>query len=466
MLSKNIHPASAGFVILILAAGVDAQNRPFPQAMGYAGCIKPAAAQSDMDKAVLAKWTAYKTAYVKPSSGGTSGGGYYVEMRGTGAGSGDKTTSEAHGYGMIFAALMAGPGGDPEAKKYFDGFYNMFDKHRSGNNSALMSWVINQAENSHASSATDGDMDIAYALLLAHYQWGSSGSVNYLEQAKRTITDGIKKSDMGSSSRRTKLGDWSSSQTDTRPSDWMTGHMQAYHKATGDAFWLDAKKTVYDLVATITASSAAGTGLMPDFVVGTPPKPAAPGFLEAETDGDYSWNACRYPLRLAVDYAHFGTPAAKTALNKVAAWAKTATAGNPANAKGGYRLNGTALVTYYETAFAAPFITAAMVDAAHQDYLDKGWALLAADKSDYYGDSIALLAMLLLSGNWWVPDNVTVSLGRPAKGGLADGNRLVFTKGSRFLDPGESGSTTLFTTDGKTLNSGAGLRAAGMVLGR
>jgi endo-1,4-beta-D-glucanase Y len=439
-----------GLLVLASAALAAAQNRPFPQALAFPGCIKPKVDQAAMNKAILDKWTAYKAAYVKPSNGGTPGGGYYVEMRGTGAGSGDKTTSEAHGYGMIFSALLGGAGGDPEAKKYFDGFYNMFDKHRSNADDGLMSWVINQAETSHSGTATDGDMDIAYSLLLAHYQWGSSGSINYLEQAKKTIA-GIKKVEMGKSSFRTRLGSFGSNETDTRSSDWMAGHMQAYNKATGDAFWLSAKKTVYDLTAAITASHSSATGLMPDFVVGNPPKPAAPGFLEEDTDGDYSWNACRYPLRIAVDWAHNGTPAAKSAVDKIAAWAKTATAGNPANAKGGYKLNGSALVNYYETAFAAPFIAASIADPANQDYLDKGWALLASDKSDYYGDSIALLAMLIISGNWWSPDDKITTIALPER-----------ARGSRFLK-GEA-PALLFTPDGKTV--GAGLRSAGIYLFR
>ncbi|WP_449437807.1 glycosyl hydrolase family 8 [Pedobacter steynii] len=33
------------------------------------------------------------------------------------------------------------------------------------------------------SCATDGDMDIAYALLLADKQWGSSGKINYKAEA-------------------------------------------------------------------------------------------------------------------------------------------------------------------------------------------------------------------------------------------------------------------------------------------
>src|SRR5262249_60196008 len=99
-------------------------------------------------------------------------------MKGTG-GSGDEiTTSEAHGYGMIIFALLAGY--DSQAKQYFDGMFNMFDKHRSKNNPNNMSWVIDSSElpSKNQGSATDGDMDIAYALLLADAQWCSNGAIN------------------------------------------------------------------------------------------------------------------------------------------------------------------------------------------------------------------------------------------------------------------------------------------------
>jgi len=40
-----------------------------------------------------------------------------------------------------------------------------------------------------ADSATDGDLDIAYALLLADNQWGSSGSVDYKAEALAVLSD-------------------------------------------------------------------------------------------------------------------------------------------------------------------------------------------------------------------------------------------------------------------------------------
>jgi endo-1,4-beta-D-glucanase Y len=356
-----------------------------------------------MDQTVASYFDAWKATYVKPSNGNTPGGGYYVAMKGTGGSGSEKTTSEAHGYGMILFALMAGH--DPAARDIFDGFFNMYDKHRSTLDDDLMSWVIDETESTSKdqASATDGDMDIAYALLLADAQWGSAGTVDYRGEAVRIIQDGIKPSEMGASSHRTLLGDWSSDEWATRSSDWMTGHFHAYGTATGDAFWATAATTAYEMIGHMRTNHAPSTGLMPDFVVGTTPHPASPYFLEAETDGAYSWNACRFPLRMAVDYAHHGSPAAREAILSILAWLVPKTGNDPEEIVAGYSLGGQKLVSYTSTAFTGPLVAACVADTSRQEYLNQGFSLLAQDKSGYYEDTLALLSMLLVTGNWWSP---------------------------------------------------------------
>jgi endo-1,4-beta-D-glucanase Y len=379
-------------------------NRPFPQNLNYPGCIKPNnVTQASINDSIRSYYNYWKTTYVRQSNGVTPGGGYYVFMQGTG-GTGDEiTTSEAHGYGMMIFALMAGY--DSQSKQYFDGMFNMFDKHRSTGDSDNMSWVIDRSEltSRDQGSATDGDMDVGYALLLAHYQWGSDGNVNYLDQARRIITNGVKDSDMSLSTKRSLLGDWSTDQLATRASDWMTDHFRAYQQATGDSFWNDATNTVYGLINQITTNYAPNTGLMPDFVVGSPARPAPPNFLEADTDDDYSWNSCRYPWRLATAFAHYGTPETRSAANKVINWLKNQTGGNPGNIRAGYRLDGTPMAPYGSAAFTSPFIAACIVDSSHQTYLNSGWITIRNWRESYYGDTINLLCMLLISGNWWAP---------------------------------------------------------------
>jgi endo-1,4-beta-D-glucanase Y len=71
-------------------------------------------------------------------------------------------TSEALGYGMMIAAAM----GDKAA---FDKFHGYVKSH-GGSGSGLMTW-----KDGGNGSASDGDIDIAYALYMGNVQWPSGG---------------------------------------------------------------------------------------------------------------------------------------------------------------------------------------------------------------------------------------------------------------------------------------------------
>lgn len=377
-------------------------NRPFPQSLSFPDCGKPEGiSQAQLNADVLAFYRYYRERYFRPSGGGASAVGWFIDRPDNYQGGNYMTISEAHGYGMIILALMAGH--DPEARERFDGFCAFFDRHRSRSNSELMSWVVPVDEGPLANdSATDGDMDIAYALLLAHDQWGSTGAVDYLGKARTLINKGLKASNLGPT-YRTLLGDWDKNGLNTRSSDWMTGHFQAYYQATGDAVWLRARAAAYGLIADLTRSHAPATGLMPDFVVGDPPRPAPSEFLERPHDGAYSWNACRVPLRLAADLAHTGSEEARAALLKTSRWLRETTGGDPEAIQAGYALDGTPLAANSSSAFTAPFLAGCMVDPEAGEYLAQGWKSLGRP-GQYYPDALTLLSMLLISGNWWAPE--------------------------------------------------------------
>ena len=99
--------------------------------------------------------------------------------------------------------------------------------------------------------------------------------------------------------------------------------------------------------------------LISDFVVDNPPKPAPRNYLEEfpETD-EYNYNAARVPLRIVMDYAHYGETRAKSITDKLVAWIKGKTGGNPNNIRDGYLLNGTVSpsASGAEGVFVAPFI--------------------------------------------------------------------------------------------------------------
>jgi len=389
----------------------DVAAKPFPQERNYVSLNKPNhKSQSQLNEQVITHFEDWKNAYLTQSNGNTPGGGYYIKMGGEGC-TPNASTSEAHGYGMIIMALMAGQ--ESQAKFYFDGMYNMYDQHRSIINKHLMSWCLNPSEESsyNDDSATDGDMDIAYSLILAHEQWGSDGPINYLIEAKRIITEGIKVSNMGANNL-ILLGDWVPGNSNyvyaTRSSDWMTSHLRVFAIATGDNYWNKTADNVYQLMDDIRTNYAQTTGLMPDFVNGEIPSPAPANFLEAVSDGQFSWNACRVPLRIAFDAAHFNNNKAQDALSHIVDWIELKTAGEPSAIVAGYDLDGNALVSYSSMAFTAPMIAAATVARGdHQDFINKGWDLIINSNNNspnrYYPNSIKLLSMLFISGNWWQP---------------------------------------------------------------
>ncbi len=126
--------------------------------------------------------------------------------------------------------------------------------------------------------ATDGDLDVAYGLLLADRQWGSSGVYDYRQLAIRHI-NAIKKDEINSATNLLKLGDWSSPGDEyyyiSRTSDWMVDHFRAFRRATGDSAWDTIRSAHQRLIGTLQADYSPNTGLLPDFVVdtGTTPRP-------------------------------------------------------------------------------------------------------------------------------------------------------------------------------------------------
>lgn len=384
--------------------------KPFPQQVSYPGVIKPNhVTQASMNQSVASYYDSWKSAYVKNNLSSLPGG-YYIKGGITGDAEGfvPLGSSEGQGYGMVITALMAGY--DPNAKTIYDGLFKTARTYKSSANPNLMGWVVADSKSAqgHFGSATDGDIDIAYSLILAHNQWGSSGAVNYLAEAKKMITDGIKASYV-TNTYRLNLGDWDSKTAlNTRPSDWMLSHLRAFYEVTGDDTWNRVIDSLYSVYNQFIASYSPNTGLISDFVVGNPPKPAPEWYLdEFQETNQYSYNACRVPLRIVMDYALYGDTRAKTISDKIAAWIKGKTGGQPAQVKNGYRLDGSAFGDYDTAVFVSPMISAGVANSANQAWVNAGWDWMKNKKEDYYSDSYNLMNMLFLSGNWWKPGSTT-----------------------------------------------------------
>ncbi|OPH62109.1 chemotaxis protein [Paenibacillus ferrarius] len=389
-------------------AAAAGEQKPFPQQVSYPGITKPNhVTQAQLNTDVATYYNSWKASYLKNNLSSLPGG-YYVKGDITGSADGYKPlgSSEGQGYGMVITALMAGY--DANAKTIYDGLYKTARAYKSSQNANLMGWVVADAAGAqgHFDSATDGDIDIAYSLILAHYQWGSAGTINYLAEAKKMITSGIKASNV-TDNKRLNLGDWDGKNVlNTRPSDWMLSHLRAFYDVTGDQVWLDVINNLYSVYTSFSASYSPNTGLISDFVVGNPPQPAPKNYLnEFPETNEYNYNAARVPTRIVMDYALYGDARGKTIVDKIATWIKGKTSNNPNNVKDGYKLDGTVTGSASGPAgvFVSPFIAAAVSNSSNQAWINDGWDFMKSHKTGYYDDSFTMLNMLFISGNWWKP---------------------------------------------------------------
>lgn len=402
----QVHLSTA--VILLIAAGASGlEARPFPNHTVYAaGTIEPnQRTQAQMDGDVGAFYDVWKSKFLIAAGSLTDGRALYRVSFGSENSS--RTVSEGQGYGMVIAALLAGR--DAQAREIFDGLYEFALAHPSHIEPRLMSFEV--PEQKAVDSAFDGDADIAYGLLLADAQWGSAGKIDYAAGARSRIA-GILSGTIGAKSRLPLLGDWVNdtagrkySQFTPRSSDFMPGHFRAYGRFTSDAVWGEVVAKTQAVIDAIQKNDSPATGLLPDFIVkaDTKPRPAPPRFLESVNDGAYNYNAGRDPWRIGTDALLNNDAASKTQALKMAAFFKKASGGDAQKIRAGYTLSGKPSKNsdFFTTFFVSPVGVAAMLDPGSQDFLNAIYESVRAKHEDYYEDSVTLLCLLVMSGNFW-----------------------------------------------------------------
>lgn len=381
-------------------------NKPFPQHSSYfKGTIKPShITQTQLDNTVTGFYTQWKARYIKNVPGKPES---YIWFGGKGR---KQCVSEGQGYGMTIVVLMAGF--DPSAKNTFDNLYRYYKAYPSNRGRHLMAWAqYTNDKDVDETSAADGDMDIAYSLLLADKQWGSTGSVNYLAEAKAAIAD-IMRYEINPKTWSVILSngadDDSKDYFDTRTSDFMPVNFKAFRLATGDTRWDKVINNNYKLFLYMQDNYSPDAGLVPDFIVhiNKTPKPAPPHYLESRYDGEYNYNACRVPWRVGLDYLMTGDIRSRTFVQKINKWIRETTSNDTYNLSAGYTLAGNDIKhRYFEAlSFIAPFAVSAMTDSKNQQWLNKLWNYTNGFKLkdfDYYDNTIKLLDMIVVSGNYW-----------------------------------------------------------------
>ncbi|CAO3567748.1 unnamed protein product [Mortierella alpina] len=307
------------------------------------------------------------------------------------------TCSEAIGYGMLISVLMRN-------QKDFDGLNRWFLKFK--NKRGLVEWQQVKYHSSYRTnpeggddSATDGDIDVATALLYAGHVWGKSadGKQDY-RQLGIDLCKAIWEHDFNHKTYMPLLGDWSENDKKyllvTRPSDFILTAFATF-KAEDTERSEQWGKVLDAIISTMQRQlKKYPNGLISDFMKGDSKgkfSPVTKEVLESEDDKNYNWNSCRVPWRIAAYYLLTQDERVKPIM---VAQAKFFT--SMKEIKAGYKLNGKPISDrdYGDKAYTAPVALAlwALKDKRLGKIM-KQLKELESDKS-YYGDSIQMLCLL------------------------------------------------------------------------
>lgn len=312
----------------------------------------------------------------------------------------DWTVSEGIGYGMLLAVYM----NDPEL---FDGLWKYTLLHLNGN--GLMMWEIKpDGSPDDTGAATDGDEDMAWALIMADRLWGGSGTLDdtYLNYAKNLI-DAIWEHEIDHArDYMVKAGDNWGDVDITNPSYFAPAYYRVFGEVTGKTEdWNKAVESSYRILNnSLNAQSGnADNGLVPAWCdsSGKPVEAYSGAPLHFQND------STRTPFRFGQDYCYFGEPRAKEYMQKITSFYKQV---GVANIVDGYELDGTprperATGGLQPASFVGPAAVGAMYSAENQSFVDEAYAALATGDllagTIYYQTSWTALSLIMLTGNFF-----------------------------------------------------------------
>lgn len=369
-------------ITALLVAGLAASTwaapkYPFPRAGTYKYGVKAGTTYAPaLGGEINTAFKAWKTAQLD-----SSGSMMRVKFDNT-----TYTVSEGIGYGMLIMVYMDNTVNNTQGQ--FDKLWAYYKNFRNSN--GLMHWKIQGFSSANQQNgATDAELDVALALLMAYKQWGNA---QYLTDAKSLISIIWNKE---VASNRLKPGDaWDDYKN---PSYFSPGALELFKLVDANG-WDAVMTSEYSM---IKANQNATTGITSDWC--TTSGSAVQGKETKQMGMNY--DGVRTPWRLAIGYAWFGHPDAKIIDDKLTNWLTSSTspiANKVANIKDGYRQDGTATSTYYVATFVGAFGAAGMTNADRQAWVNSTYAQLkvGADGSGYYHSSLKVLYQLLMSGNF------------------------------------------------------------------
>jgi hypothetical protein len=298
-----------------------------------------------------------------------------------------------------------------------------------------MNWYINAAGTglgsnpSGAGPASDADLDMAFALVMADKQWGGQGK---LGKSYRDIAlDQIKKVWANEFYDWKYLKPWPQ---DGAPPINLSYFAPAYHKLFAEIdtenkntekcgsknCWLASRDAMYDLLNKTVSSSGGNPayGLVPAWS-DLNGKPNGGAFGSGQTaPTNYQYDSCRTPFRIGLDSCLYGDTRAKDYVSKTSSFF-SGTVGGATKIVDGYGLDGSpqpqcqkdgntcqpgANASIQSAAFVGPAGVGAMSSASYQSFVNDAYGVLVTGKATvggtYYDESWMVLSLLMMTGNF------------------------------------------------------------------
>jgi endo-1,4-beta-D-glucanase Y len=290
--------------LLFFAISHSAVNYPYPQKKSYGnGTINVNTTSPDPYTTLKSKFTDFLSTHY--TTGTCPGNKQCARIRWDET---DKTVSEGIGYGMLMMVYFS-----DASTSYQSNFDLLWAYYQSFlNERGLMRWKINGFSSYiEENAASDAEFDVATALVMAHYQFGSTSSKNYLDTAKALIAK-IRQQEISPNNLH-KPGDvWDEVRN---PSYISPAAFEIFREVEG----LSTSKAKWESVITanytLLEANQNSNGLFSDWC--TDAGAASDNKGSTSSPSGYSYDSARVPCRVAWANAWYGHQSAKDLLTKV-----------------------------------------------------------------------------------------------------------------------------------------------------
>ncbi len=399
-------------------------NFPFPQNSNYGNT----SAATLTDRASAA--TQLKTAFDYYYSTFYREAGSYACIR---ADPGDdQCFSEGIGYGMLMMVYFSNA-----ETSYQTEFNKLWALYKAAEDKyGLMNWKIGNADPTQVwgeYAATDAEVDVAAALIMAAYQFGDD---TYLAEAK-TLLQNVRTYEFEANGLHKPGDNWNDKKNPSYISPAYYNLFAAVD-TDGAAFWsTTAMNANYALLEANSASHS--TGLFDNWT-------NANG---VDMESSYGYDAARTPWRLGQAWYWFGDSRAQALLQKLAAWVSLQ---SPSSVGGSIAVSGSMGADHNNT-FVATLMTSLSAGTEFQSNMDAYWneAVLTTGSEanqKYFQKSMEILNGLLVSGNMPNFTSATTSISPVSKTSVY---RLSVQGKNLNLNAPKMGEVKLFDLTGRAI---------------